>query len=496
MKIKDLLSALPEFSKLDLSLDVSLGEVNDVVIDSRKASVGCLFVAIRGHQTDSHDFLSGVVSRGASVLVVEDKKKVPGEFQGLLVEVKSSREALDLLSSRFYDEPSRKLLMFGVTGTNGKTSATYMVEHICNTCSFPTGVIGTINHHLQEHVWPASTTTPGSLEVQQRLAEMRQKGAKVVAMEVSSHALAQNRVESVHFNTVLFTNLTQDHLDYHQSMQDYFEAKQKLFTDLLWKSIKVPQFAVVNTDDQYGRRLRVAGHAGLWTYGQNKHADFRFRIIKSGFQRTEFALDTPFGSRQGFIPLCGTHNVYNAVGAIASCAAMGIPMGYSLQALATFHGVPGRLQPVPNKRNFYVMIDYAHTPDALENVLTAIQQVRSDGHLKAKIITVFGCGGDRDKGKRPSMGAIAEKLSDVVIVTSDNPRTENPMAIISDILAGFKSSKPFVEGDRKKAIALAMTQATAGDVILIAGKGHEDYQIIGTEKIHFSDVEVAQELLG
>jgi UDP-N-acetylmuramoyl-L-alanyl-D-glutamate--2,6-diaminopimelate ligase len=495
MKIKDLLSALPEFSSLGLSTEAGLHEVQDLISDSRKAQPGCVFVAIRGHQVDSHDFLSTVAAQGAAALIVENKKKVPADFQGVVIEVKNSREALELLASRFNDEPSRKLLVFGVTGTNGKTSSTYMLEHICNLCGFSTGVIGTIDHHLRERVWPTSTTTPGPLELQSRLREMRELGAKVLAMEVSSHALSQNRVDSVHFNTVLFTNLTQDHLDYHQSMAGYFDAKQRLFTDLLWKSAKVPQFAIVNVDDRYGRRLRVAGHAEIWTYGKNKNADFRFQVEKSEFSRTQFELRTPFGSRSGIIPLCGEHNVYNAVGVIASCAALGIPVAYSLEALASFNGVPGRLQTVTNKRNIHVMIDYAHTPHALENALQAIRKVRSESNLPAKIITVFGCGGDRDKGKRPIMGGIAEKLSDLVIVTSDNPRMENPMAIISDILTGFKNTKPFIESDRRKAIALAVTEAREGDVILIAGKGHEDYQIVGKDKVHFSDIEVAKEIL-
>ena len=332
--------------------------------------------------------------------------------------------------------------------------------------------------------------------MQSRLAEMRNLGAKSVAMEISSHALDQHRADSVHFNTVLFTNLTRDHLDYHQDMQKYFLAKQKLFRDLLWKSNKIPQFAIVNIDDAYGKKLRVAGHAGLWTYGQSPLADFQFKVTGGDFASTQFHLKSPLGDIEATVPLCGLHNIYNVVGVLASAASLGIAVPYGLKALQNFGGVPGRLQRVQTQKDLHVFVDYAHTPDALENVLRALFQIR-DHQTKEqhRIITVFGCGGDRDKGKRAEMASIAEKFSDQVIVTSDNPRSEDPMNIISDILAGFKNSKPFIEPDRRAAISLALQHAMAGDVILIAGKGHENYQIIGTEKIHFSDLEVVQEIL-
>jgi UDP-N-acetylmuramoyl-L-alanyl-D-glutamate--2,6-diaminopimelate ligase len=494
MTLKDLLSALPEYPGMKIPSNLLALDVTGLTNDSRKVAFGNMFVAIRGHQQDGHLALPAAIQNGAQFLIVEDAGKVPEGFTGFFHVVKNSRAALDYLASRFYQDPSRRLLMFGVTGTNGKTSSTYMFEHICNFCAVPTGVIGTIDHHFKDQTWETSVTTPGPIELQERLKQMREAGAKAVAMEVSSHALSQQRVDSVHFNTVLFTNLTQDHLDYHKNMQNYFLEKQKLFTEILWKSGKVPTFAIINTDDSFGRKMRVAGYAGLWTYGQRKSADFCFRITRSDFSRTEFILNSPFGEFKATIPLCGTHNVYNAVGVIAASASIGIPVAYSLRALSTFAGVPGRLQLVPNSKNIHVFVDYAHTPDALENVLQSICKVRTDSQQQTKIITVFGCGGDRDKTKRPLMAEIAERFSDQVIVTSDNPRTEDPMMIISDILAGLKDKKHFVEPDRKKAIQQALQLARPGDVVLIAGKGHEPYQIIGTTKTHFNDFEIATEI--
>lgn len=490
MNVHELLSILPEFQNLAKNPD-SPGEVSAVVIDSRQVDSKSVFVALQGSKVDSHQFLSQVCGQNPLAVVLESKAQLPASYQGIVVEVTSSRQALDLLASRFNEDPSQKLLMFGVTGTNGKTSCTYMFEHILNLCGFPTGVIGTINHHLRETVWEAATTTPGPLELQHRLNEIRTLGARVVAMEVSSHALDQKRADSVQFNSVLFTNLSRDHLDYHNSMENYFHAKQRLFTDLLWQSSKVPQFAIVNIDDQYGRRLRIAGHANLWTYGKTKKADFQFRILDADFSSTQFVLKTPVGEFKAVLPVCGEHNVYNAVGVVASAAGLGIPVPYSLKALSSFAGVPGRLQPVPNNRGVHVLIDYAHTPDAMENVLKSLAELRKQN----QIITVFGCGGDRDKGKRPQMAKIVDQYSNKIVVTSDNPRNEDPLAIIHDIMEGFSDKKPFIEADRRKAIHSALSMARLGDVVLIAGKGHENYQQIGNDKIPFSDMDVAKEVL-
>jgi len=493
MKIKDLCSVLPEYQTLAVDDITAQLEVSEIVVDSRHTRSRCVFVALRGTALDSHQFLEQVCAQNPAVLVVEDTKGIPASFQGLSIRVADTRKALDLLASRFYGDPSRRLLMFGVTGTNGKTSSTYLLAHILNSLQLTTGVIGTINHHLLDQVWETQSTTPGPLEVQQRLSQMLALGAKAAAIEVTSHALAQRRCDSVQFNTVLFTNLTRDHLDYHKDMQDYFATKQKLFTDLLWQTKKLPAFAVINIDDPYGRKLRVAGSAAIWTYGQSREADFRFKIKDADFAQTQFQLTTPFGEFRGLLPFCGEHNVYNAVGVIASAATFGIPVETSIKALRSFTGVPGRLQSVPNKKNLNLLIDYAHTPDALDNVLRSLSEIRTQYKLQNQIICIFGCGGDRDKGKRPQMAAIAEKWADKIIVTSDNPRTEDPGVIIHDILEGFTTTKPYTEVDRRKAIQLGISLAQSGDVVLIAGKGHETYQQIGVDRISFSDYKVASE---
>lgn len=500
MKLADLLSVLPEYQAVSRSgTGDSVVEVSLVTQDARQMQLGGVFIAVPGLKVDGHSFIPQAVQAGASALVVEKPNLVPENFSGTVITVKNAREALDLLAAHFYREPSKEMFCIGVTGTNGKTSTTYMFEAVMNHLGFPCGVLGTINHHLKDQVWPTEATTPDPVALQSRLREMREAGARAVAMEISSHALAQSRADAVHFNTVLFTNLTRDHLDYHKDMKDYFHAKQRLFTELLWKTVKHPSFAIVNTDDPWGAKLRVASKAVLWTFGQKKDCDFRFQITKMDFMRTDFEMTTPFGSFKSYVPLCGLHNMYNITGVVAAAASIAIPPSYALDALTKFTGVPGRLQTVPNSKALNVFVDYAHSPDALENVLKALNKVREDLKSHSHIWTIFGCGGDRDKGKRPLMAEVAAALSDYVMVTSDNPRTEEPMAIVSDILAGFSTqdrrNKVSVEVDRKKAIAQVFKMAKPHDVILIAGKGHEDYQIIGTEKIHFSDFEVAEELL-
>lgn len=452
-------------------------------------------MAIKGQKGDGHDLTAKAVENGAVALVLEKPESIPPGFLGPVRFVANTREALVQLASQYFGNPSKDLFCFGVTGTNGKTSTTYMLEHVLNRMQIITGVLGTIDHHLLGHVWPTEVTTPDPISLQRRLREMKDTGARAVAMEVSSHALDQKRADGVHFNTVIFTNLTRDHLDYHANMELYFAAKQRLFTDLLWKTEKPLTFAVVNTDDEWGAKLRVSSNASLWTFGQNSRADFSFKILKMSFSQTEFEIKTPLGMHKSFIPMCGIHNIYNAVGVVAAAANAGVPPLAALQALQSFTGVPGRLQGVENRKSLHVFVDYAHTPDALMNVLQSLICVRKELQENIRIWTVFGCGGDRDKGKRPEMAKIAEKYSDFVVVTSDNPRSENPEQILQDIWQGF--SKPekniTMEVDRKKAIEWVLAKATAGDVILIAGKGHEDYQTIGVEKRHFSDAAVVRE---
>ncbi|MGZ3768988.1 MAG: UDP-N-acetylmuramoyl-L-alanyl-D-glutamate--2,6-diaminopimelate ligase [Bdellovibrio sp.] len=494
MKLDQLFSVIPDISNIQLPAGV---ELQGIFNDARKVVPDSVFVAVRGNKLDGHGFIPDAIGKGAVALVVEDTSLIPKEFKGFVLKVPNSREALDILAGRFYLNPGQELFCVGVTGTNGKTSVTYMTEAIFNYANIPTGVIGTVNHHLKDKIWPSDMTTPDPVFLQKRLREFRTEGAMAVAMEVSSHALEQKRVDSVPFNCVIFTNLTRDHLDYHLTMENYFEAKQKLFTDLLWKTEKTPCFAIVNTADKFGRRLKVAGPAILWTYGA-KDSDIRYEIIKMDFALTHFKVFTPAGNGEIRLPMSGVHNVMNSLAALGAGLSAGIPLSICIAALEKFTGVPGRLQSVFNRQDLSVFVDYAHSPDALENVLTALNKVRENLKSSAQIWTLFGCGGDRDKGKRPLMAQMAIKYSDQVIITSDNPRTEDPEAIINDILTGVNGddkAKTAVIVDRKQAIHDTIKKAKAGDVILIAGKGHEDYQIIGQQKFPFSDVKVAEEAL-
>lgn len=484
MKLSELLLCLPEYRDGQANTTEVLG----LSADTREIQPGFVFVAVRGTTRDGHEMIEQARQKGA-VFVVGDRAEAKLDLQ-----VENSRVALEKMASLFYGEPSRNLMCFGVTGTNGKTSITYLLEHVLESVGAPTGVLGTIDHHLRDQKWATDMTTPGPVRLQQRLQEMKQAGARAVAMEVSSHALDQHRADGIHFDVSIFTNLTRDHLDYHGDMEKYFHSKERLFRELMATSEKFYKTAVINTDDKWGRLLRLPMSCELISYGQS-NADFCFKIQRTDFSGTHFELKTAFQKEMAFIPLCGVHNVYNAVAAIAALLARGISIEKSLQALRTFRGVPGRLQRVPNKKGLEIFVDYAHTPDALENTLQTLKKIRDENQAKNRIITIFGCGGDRDKGKRPLMAQAAEKHSDLVVVTSDNPRTEDPASILHEISDGFSAgTRFFLEVDRRKAFEKVRDLAQAGDVVLIAGKGHEDYQIIGTEKHSFHDATVAEEV--
>lgn len=479
-----------------MNLDLFDQEISGLCFDTRLAEKNCVYFAISGSKTDGHQYIPEAIIKGAIALVLEKKEFIPKDFTGFALIVPDSRKMLDLLAARFYNDPSERLFCFGVTGTNGKTSMTYLIEHLLNSVSKKTGIMGTINHHVGDKVWPSEMTTPDPITLQKRLQEFTLEGAQYCALEVSSHALDQKRADSVHFNTVIFTNLTLDHLDYHKTMDHYFQSKQRLFTEMMWTSRKKPLFAVINTDDTYGRRLKLAEPVIGWTYGQ-KESDFQFKILNMNFSATTFELKTPLETLIIESPLAGIHNVYNVVAALAAVLSAGVTIEQSQKALKTFQGIPGRLQKVLTTSRKTVFIDYAHTPDALENTLNSILKIKTETKHTGRIITVFGCGGDRDKTKRPLMASITEKTSDFVFLTSDNPRTEDPLQILNDVQKGFSASfkNYVVEIDRALAIEKAIQFAEDQDIILIAGKGHEDYQIIGTTKNHFSDYEVAQKFL-
>lgn len=472
-----------------------LTEVTALCIDSRRVEPGAVFFAIKGHSRDGHDGIPEAIDKGAVAIVCSDLAKIPNTFNGLVLNVQDVRVILSTLAARFFEMPSQALFCVGVTGTNGKTSIAYLTEHLLNQNGKATAVMGTINHHFLEKIWATEMTTPNPIELQKRFAEFKQAGAQAVVLEVSSHALDQKRADGVLFDVAIFTNLTRDHLDYHKNMEEYHLSKQRLFTDLMWKTSKIPAVAIINTDDSYGRMLKVAEPAEVWSYGQN-NADFQFKVQAVDWEGTEFVLKTQ--SSRYFVrsPLLGTHNVYNAVAALAAGTAAKIPMEALCESLKTFTGVPGRLQKVKSHR-VHIYVDYAHTPDALEKVLTILKSLRDQISPSQKIWCLFGCGGDRDKGKRPEMAKIAGRWADQIVVTSDNPRTENPETILKDIEAGFENEqkvKVHQEVNRKKAIEYILSHAVKGDVILIAGKGHEDYQIIGDKKIEFDDYKIASEI--
>jgi UDP-N-acetylmuramoyl-L-alanyl-D-glutamate--2,6-diaminopimelate ligase len=493
MKLQELFAILPGLPDRPMPAV----EVTGVFQDARKVILGGVFVAMKGQRYDGHDFLPQAIQQGAVALVISDIAKLPAGFTDYVLTVDDTRPFLDLLASRFFWDPSKEIFCAGVTGTNGKTSTTYLIEAILNHGGLPTGVIGTVNHHLGDRVWDSEMTTPDPLFLQRRLREFRDAGAAAVAMEVSSHALEQRRADSVAFNSVIFTNLSRDHLDYHKSMEAYFESKQRLFLDLLWKTSKHPCYAIVNLNDEWGRRLRVADPAKLWTFGTHQ-GDFRYKITHREFHRSVFHVEWPSGKIDVSLPMGGDHNVENAMGALICGVSAGLSMDKCAEALFHFSGVPGRLQRIPNEIGLSVFVDYAHTPDALENVLSALKKVREGTKTRTKIWTLFGCGGDRDKGKRPLMLFEALNGSDFVVVTSDNPRTEDPDAIIQDIIREATKedeTRLLILPDRRQAIEAVIQKAAPGDVILIAGKGHEEEQIIGDKKYTFSDAKVAAEAL-
>lgn len=467
-------------------------EVKKLSQDSRDVDAFTVFFAIRGSQMDGHQFLPHVCSQNVAAVVVEEDKNIPQDYNGAVVVVEDTRKAMSQLASRFYGNPTAHLFCVGVTGTNGKTSLTYLVEKILTDFGWKTGVLGTIDHHLGERKWQSHLTTPGALDLQKRLAEFKALGAQAVVFEVSSHAIAQKRANHIDFDTVVFTNLTHDHLDYHMGFTDYFQAKEKLFSEIILQSSKNRKTAIINKDDEYGQKIFVASGVQHWTYGRNKsESTIEFEILKMNFSGTDYKVKTPRGEKKSFFKIPGAFYMYNVMAAIGVGLSAGVSLEQCCDSLESFQGVPGRLERVKNSVEANAFVDYAHTPDALRSVLKTLNDIRGDMINKPKILTVFGCGGDRDKGKRPLMRKVAEEYSDLLFVTSDNPRTEDPQKIIEEILEGNKMGH-YWNVDRREAIYQALKQAEPGDVVLVAGKGHEDYQIIGQEKIDFCDRQVIE----
>lgn len=495
-----------------LSTQLAGRDVSGIVFDTAKVETGSVFVAIRGSRVDGHSFLKDAVAKGAIALIVEDLAEVPAGYGGFVHVVKSTRSELARLASVWSGESSKSLFTVGVTGTNGKTTTTHMIESVLNAGGLPTGVIGTIDHHLGSKVWPTTMTTPDPIAFQSRLKDFLKYGAKAVALEVSSHSLDQARVDSVDFDAAVFTNLTRDHLDYHGTMDDYFEAKLRFFTELLAASSKRETFAILNADDEWGVKAvsRIAdvrkstvwtfAHAPLGAYAKSlAKVDFTYEIESQGFDGVNFKIRTPGGEHAAFLPMAGVHNVQNAMSSFAVGLAAGLGEKDVVSSLAGIHGVNGRLEAVRNSHGVHVFVDYAHTDDGLIAILKLLGSIReSSKAVRSRIITVFGCGGDRDRGKRPLMMRAALNGSDEVVLTSDNPRGEDPEAILDDAMAAVSAeekSKVHRIHDRRDAIVRAIEIARRGDVVLIAGKGHETTQQIGAVKMPFSDVKVAKEIL-
>jgi UDP-N-acetylmuramoyl-L-alanyl-D-glutamate--2,6-diaminopimelate ligase len=461
-------------------------DITSLTIDSRKAKTGTLFVCIYGIHVDGHKFIPSAFEGGCRAVICErDVENLPEGITAIRVD--NSRGALAGIAKVFYNDPSSRFNLIGVTGTNGKTSTTYFMESVLNTIKRRSGVIGTVEIRLdgkKVDVHLATSTTPDTIELNELFEDMADKGVDDVVMEVSSHSLELKKVEGLNFDVAIFTNLTQDHLDFHGSMENYAAAKAKLF--------KMSKKGVVNTDDEWSDTIIKEATCPITTFGIDKPADVRATNIEYYMDKSTFDVELNGKTYSFELHVAGRFSVYNALGVIAAASVMGIPEEKIVEGINAIKGVPGRIQSVPNDKGFNVIVDYAHTPDGVENILKAVREF-----TKGRIITVFGCGGDRDRTKRPIMGRLAGELGDLSIITSDNPRSEEPADILKEIEVGIKpvTDKYELVVDRREAIYRAVELAQKGDSVVIAGKGHEDYEIFKDKTIHFDDVEVARDAL-
>lgn len=490
--LKELVKLLPQ-ARIDGPLDVA---ITNVTYDSRHVQPGALFICLTGAHVDGHDYIGDAYRRGAVAAVVEKHVNAPAAMT--VVETPSTREAMQVMAPYFFAYPARRLRMIGVTGTNGKTTTTHLIRAILRQAGYRVGLIGTIHTLVEDEEWPVKNTTPDVIDLQATLAAMVEARVDYVVMEVSSHALAMGRTAGCEFDIGVFTNLTRDHLDFHKTFANYIAAKAKLFAGLgAPDSVKpvAEKAAVVNTDDAAAAEMIRSCQVPMITYGIKGSADITAREITVTARGVSFTalLDETRLPLQ--LHLTGMFNVYNALAAIGTARACGIDTAVIKTALEKFSSVPGRFEFVDAGQPFGIIVDYAHTPDGLENILKTAQEF-----TKGQLIVVFGCGGDRDRTKRPIMGEIAVRYADVIIVTSDNPRSENPAAIIRDIEEGIRKTLPPEKHhesivDRREAIKRALSIARPHDVVIIAGKGHETYQILNDRTIPFDDREVAKEVM-
>lgn len=478
MLLRDIIKGI-EILDIKGSLDI---EISNIEFDSRKVTDNTLFVCIKGFSVDGHDYIKSATESGATAFLVEEDIEIEGYT---FIKVKNTRCDMAKISCNFFDNPSSKMDIIGVTGTNGKTSITTFLSEILSGIN-KVGIIGTIKIFDGDKEIESKNTTPESIDLQRNFDKMVKNNCKNCVMEVSSHSLVLNRVDNTNFKIGIFTNLTPDHLDFHKDLEDYRNTKEKLFYKTSLKNI-------INIDDDGGKKIyqNIKNlETEAYTYGIDNDADFMAKDIKILPEGVSYRLITPTYEENIFVPVSGKFTVYNTLAVIATCYSLGIGKDYLIKKLESINGVSGRFESVVNDKSKNIIVDYAHTPDALENVINTAREF-----TKGKVITVFGCGGDRDKTKRPLMGKIASDLSDFTIITSDNPRTENQENITKDILKGITNNNYEVIEDRKEAIKKAIIMSNESDIVLIAGKGHENYQIIGNEKTHFDDKEEAIKIL-
>lgn len=465
-------------------------EILGIAYDSRKVRPGCLFAALPGRVHDGREFIADAVRRGAVAVMCENADAEL--YDVTYVKVTDSRQALAEVASVFFAEPSSRLQTIGITGTNGKTTVSFLLRDILAADNRSPGVIGTVCYEIGERVIPAVRTTPEAPDLHDLMSEMLKAGCKSVVIEVSSHALVQKRIWGMDFDAVVFTNLTHDHLDYHGSMEDYFKAKSLLFQGLSRQ--RKDAVSIINTDDPWGKRLAEAeGSSGrILTYGCDADAMIYGEDVRLNGHGSQFNLRSPWGKVKVRVNLMGRFNINNVLAAVATCGSLGVELPLMVDVIAECKCVRGRLEEVPTQKGFRVFVDYAHTGDALKNALQALRELEP-----RSLIVVFGCGGNRDKSKRPAMGAIAAELADYCILTSDNPRQESPSAIIEQIRSGFRECDNFeVVEDRAEAIACAIGVAQEGDMILIAGKGHECFQEVADRQVPFDDRQQVMKITG
>lgn len=484
MKLSELLSMLPFHQTKHFTEDMDIVAIEQ---DSRCVKEGTLFVCIQGFTVDGHDYIDEAIKQGARAIVVE--KEIDASVP--TIKVADTKKALAILAATFYGFPTQALQLIGITGTNGKTTTTYVLEKIFQLAKKKTGIIGTIQMKIGEDTYPIKNTTPDALFLQQSFKKMIDEHVDVAMMEVSSHALDLGRVQGCEFDVAIYTNLSQDHLDYHQDMDDYLRAKSLLFSQLGNQyTMGNKKFAIINEDDPHSHYLKKSTAQHILTYGCDQQADVMAREISLNVTGTSFVMDTPVGSVTVNSSLIGKFNVYNMLAASAAALSCQIPLQTIKEALESIKGVDGRFESVDAGQSFAVIVDYAHTPDSLENVLKTIREF-----AKRKVYVVVGCGGDRDRSKRPLMAEVAVRYADHAIFTSDNPRTEDPEQIIEDMITGLKQENFETIVNRKDAIYHAVNLAQANDVILIAGKGHETYQEIHHVRYDFDDRIVAKQAI-